>query len=122
MSRSTFGDVEFAVIAENGFWPSPEPDSNGIDHYRASVLLTSADDLAALKAMYSLPARMERPLGSLAVVLDIEAGTGADALTVPSEVGGTSIYSAVLVAIKPTFHGRTPGHFRADVDFVIVPS
>lgn len=121
MALSTFGSVSFAVIAQQGFWPGLEPDSNGIDHYRASVLLTSKTDLVAMKAKYTLPSRMERPLGSLAVVFDAEAGPGSDTLVVPDEVGGTETYTAVLIAIKPTFHGRTPGHFRADVDFVIIP-
>lgn len=121
MALSSFGDTSFAVIAQQGFWPGLEPDANGLDHYRASVLLTSKDDLQALKDMYTLPSRMERPLGSLGVVFNVEAGFGSETLTVPSEIGDVETYTAVLIAIKPTFHGRTPGHFRADVDFVIIP-
>jgi hypothetical protein len=116
------GNADFYVVADNrGFWPLPERDSDGIPHYRATVIPFSETEYKNLLNNVSL-ITVKRGLGAFDIEITVEAGPGEAELRVPVNSGNRGSFQAVLVGCTPRALGNRAGRFEVVVDFVLTSS
>lgn len=117
---SSFGAAAIKVYPEQGAWPLPATDADGVRRYRADVRCESSAAYAALAGQLTLPRQIRRGVGSFAVAVDVDAGPGAAALTVPIAHGTYGTCSAVLTSITPRADGHQDGTYRVSCEWVIL--
>ena len=117
---SSWGLSDFKIKADpRGYWPLPTPDADGLNHYRATVRFDSEVEYKNL-ANNLFIGTFKRARSSRAFTAKLEAGTGAQVLTVPIMSGEPQSFSlAYLVSYTPITHGGI-SRFEAELDFVIL--
>lgn len=122
MANSFWKLADFYVVADNrGFWPMPERDSDGVPHYRATVIPFSETEYKNLQNNVSL-ITVKRGLGAFDLAITVEAGPGEDELRVPVDAGNRGSFQAILVSCAPKALGNRSGHFECVCDWVLTSS
>jgi hypothetical protein len=117
--NSFWGNADFYVVADNrGFWPLPERDSDGIPHYRATVIPFSETEYKNLLNNVSL-ITVKRGLGAFDIEITVEAGQARTNCACPSTPGIAARFRRCSLAVPPCPRQpgrsvRSRGRFRAD--------
>lgn len=114
---SSFGTTQFRVHLDDKYFPSPFMDSDGSNHYQATVLVESR---AAIKALMDAVAIVtpKRALGTKTTVFHFEVGDD-DTLTVPGHAGQLYSYAAVLIKCEPKGYGVWGAFYTADCEWLL---
>jgi hypothetical protein len=118
---SSFAGVTFKVILEDeAFYPAPVRDSDRIPHYRASIFIPNETAYKGLQDRVTT-ATFKVASASLAVNATIEAGYGEGTLIVPSYMGASKSYTAILISLDARGTAwYNSGFFRATAEWVIL--
>lgn len=116
---SSFDTVDFKVIAQNGRWPLPEPDTDGLYHYKATVRLETEADYKALQGMHER-ITVKAASGMKGGTVVIETGGDSADLLVPVKKGSAGTFDAILIGFNPQIRARTDESFDADCDWIIL--
>ena len=117
---SAFDGVSFDVMGDGGQFPTMERDSDGCQHYLATIRI------ASLSARNSLASRVTvittKPVyGRLDCNCHILAGSGAKTLVVPTTTGTTGSFTAILIALTNVrADGRHAQRFTADAEWIVL--
>jgi hypothetical protein len=117
---SSFAGQPFRVIPQDGFYPEPEKDADGITRYRCRALIKSATALGNLRNRLAF-VTLKRHRGSSAYTAHIDYGQSGT-LTVPLRGGTTQSFAALLVGMTNVQGLGTmrKDEFLADLEFVIM--
>lgn len=116
---SSFGTVDFAVMAPRDQFPAITKGRSGVDQWDGSIQLDTLADFEALKA-YLCDVTVKLPLGAWNGVVRVDKGPGSTVLDVPSGKGTRVQKEACLVSIDADSSGTTAGRVRARVSFIII--
>lgn len=102
-------------------WPLPVRDpGDGIVHYRATVRPNSETEYKNLNNNVFI-GTFKRARGALAFKAIIDAGTGAQTLTVPIKSGEAQGFSrAYLLSCECRHHGADGNVYECDIDVAIL--
>lgn len=117
---SSWGNSDFKIKADpRGYWPLPTPDADGMNHYRATVRFDNETEYKNL-ANNLFIGTFKRARSARTFTAKVEAGTGAQVLTVPIKSGEPQAFSlAYLVSYTPITHGGID-RFEAEIDVVVL--
>lgn len=115
----SFDDIPFAVYTDDGFFPQPASDEQGIVTYSASIKITNSTRMDSLRALISIYTIKQMLGGVNQGTLIIEAGPGVRTLIYPDDTG-ERVYDAVLTSVSPSTTDLVSGQWRVDAEWLVL--
>lgn len=124
---SRFDGIPFRVIPDDGYYPQPVRDGEGVPRLRADIIFDSDDHYRNLQDRVTI-ATYKRPLGTMVINPHIESMRGQNGgiklLVYPALSGRMRSYSAILETLDAAGYGRVSmtgvPRFRASAQWVIL--